>query len=143
VIVGVVVFILLIIGAAYLIQNNSNKTTQTYPQEAERGGPKTVVITNTGKLATILLAEQFSATKNQLISYIQTQISPNITSAQVVGDPTIEGDGSIDITVSTNSPAKQFVLHIDRSQVDTLTFTVVGTAYQQVVQVYGSSGSNE
>lgn len=131
---------LMLLGVWIIHVRNTSIYNSTSRKEPERGGPKTVDISNTGELTRVLLPEQFSVFKNQLSTYILGRVKSNAATASIIGKPIIARDGVISVVVLVDK-SQQFMVKIDRiTYFDKVVFSVPVSGYSVTTQTYGSAG---
>ncbi len=143
-IVIAIIAVLILVGAYALVRGHNQNATYgpTAPKEAENGAPPAVqnqpTIGNTGQLANILLAEQFTAVQSSLVAYLQSKY-PNAQSATITGDTTVAGDGSVNFSLSVATYNKALAVRLVRDGSGNITVFIPQDSYQTTLSIYGPS----
>ncbi|MEX1995178.1 MAG: hypothetical protein WD887_00160 [Candidatus Saccharimonadales bacterium] len=133
-IIGIIVIGFIIV--AWLVLGPASSPPPTHP-ETETVGPGTVVIDNTDELSSILLSEEYTATINQLVAYIQTEIGSGVTHAVVEGRPAVQDNGLVVFSIKTENPEKKFRVEIDRfTSRSQVIFRIPGSGFTRTLQAY-------
>ena len=104
-------------------RKNSKGTPASSANIAYENGP--VSLQNTDSLSKILLQSQFNAVVFSLSGFIQNRVDSSVTSAAVVGDPSVSPDGTVSFSVALNNAKKQsFAVSIDRSTFSSITIKI-------------------
>jgi hypothetical protein len=136
------VVILVFIGISTLVWyffRPTNKViyTEETPKEPERGSTETITVEQGQVLGDLLLKEQYLAVKNALYDYVNSRYGQSVRVVKLVNSPTVRDDGTVLIKVQTES-GQTFDAQINRSQFDTIVFTVPSTGYSKTFKVFGS-----
>ncbi len=132
-----VVVATLTLGMLYVFRPNQQVTyTNTSTKEPERGSGQPSFIDDKNKLSDLLLPEQYLATRDEMISYATATYGKGIKSITIVGDPTVDTDGSVLVKVQIVDKNKQFTVKIVREAYDTLVFTVPAANYSKNLNIY-------
>jgi hypothetical protein len=120
--------VVILASVAFLVQKNPN-------EQPESITPKVVEFSNTDKLNSLLLKEQYQAVTSELSYFLQTKINPNISHA-TIDNTKLNNDGSIEFSVKTEQPAKTILVSVERPSFDVLTIDIPESNYKKTVKPF-------
>lgn len=132
----VVAMLLFVVGLILLARKDVEPETE--------GSTGIVQLDDRGKLQEMLFDVQYYAVQAGLSDYISSRISPDITSAEIVGAPTVPADGTISFKVRVTDPDKTFTVLLDRqTHFDKIILSVEGTSYKKTLPVYEDTAPSD
>lgn len=139
VVIGILVFgIILAFGIISMSRNAKYNETAPKETEAETLTPVGIDIENTDKLAEILLLDQYTALRAELVAYLQSKY-PKVEKATITSDPVVAQDGSISFKLSVPSSGATLDVVVQRAPRGMLVLSIPKQNFTKTIDVFNAT----